>query len=294
MTMTLKTIFGLFPIFLAQGALAIAPGDIPFIERTAQRGNDASQVLLATAYLNGDGGLPKVPGLAAHWFEQAALQGNSFAEERIGDLYEQGLGVTANPVLAFDWRIRAARQGNPQAQVKVARMYLAGLGVKQDRAEAMNWLQRAAAEGNAEAQFLLGKLGHEEATTPKARSEAMSWLELAARQGYQDAVELFHLLVSVGHDLENDFHRHRPNLVRMASDGDVEAQFMLAQRYEHGTSGEKKDMAAAVRWYERAAEGGHRTAMTALSRIYGEGDGVPRDTDAARKWAERASAASTR
>ena len=257
-------------MFLAPCALAISSDDIPLVERMAGRGNDAAQVLLATAYLDGDGGLPKDPQLAAHWFELAALQGNGFAEERIGDLYEKGIGVAANPVLAFDWRLRAARRGNPQAQVKISRMYMAGLGVKQDKAEGMAWLRRAASEGNAEAQFLMGKLAHEAATTPRARVEALSWLELAARKGYEDAVELFNLLESVGHGIEDGFHGHRPNLIQLASDGDLEAQFLLAQRYERGTVGMRRDLGEALRWYERAAAGGHRAAAWARDRMRGE------------------------
>lgn len=274
--------------------LALTADEAGLVSRGALRGNDASQVMLAVAYLKGDGGLPKDAAQAAHWFELAALQGNAFAQERIGDLYEQGIGVTASPVLAFDWRLKAATRGNLAAQVKLAKMYLAGSGTARDERQARDWLERAAVEGSAEAQFLLGRMAHQAADSPAHRTEARNWLEQAARQGYERAAELLNLIESIGYSVEEGWHQHVPELSRLANDGDPEAQFLLAQRYEHGGDGIPRDPPQALRWYKAAAGNGHRASMLALSHIYESGSGVPRDVEAARSWARRATGAGQR
>ena len=268
----------------------MSPEDIPLLTRNAERGSDASQVLLATAYLDGDGGLVVDPVRAAHWFEVAALQGNGYAQERIADLYQSGHGVKANPVLAFDWMMKAAQRGNLQAQIKLARMYQQGLGTTKNPAQSRYWLERAATEGNAEAQYLIGKMDHATATSRPEELQALSWLEKAAKQGYDRAIKLIGELKSLGYGANEEWHHRLPQIQKLAADGDPEAEFQLAQRYEHGAGGFEKNAREALRWYERSATNGNRPAMLALSHIYAQGLGVAPDPGQARKWADRANA----
>jgi TPR repeat protein len=279
---------------VALDAAALSPADIPLIARNAQRGDDASQVLLATAYLDGDGGLAKDPVLAAHWYELAALQGNSFAQERIADLYLAGTGVRQDPRLAFDWMLKSAERGNLRAQVKLAQMYQQGTGTASDPEKARFWLERAAVEGSAEAQYLLGKMDHAAAADRSGRLQARTWLERAAKQGYDKAIMLLNEIESLGYGAEESWHRRLPDIRKLAEDGDPEAEYQLAIRYEHGTGGVAQNIGEAVRWYERAAEHGNRMAMLALSHLYASGNGVAVDAAKAKAWAERADAAKPR
>jgi len=69
-----------------------------------------------------------------------------------------------------------------------------------------------------------------------------------------------------------------------AERGNVEAQFALAQAYDHGRD-VPKDKTEAVRWYRRAAMQGDAFAQNSLGDNYWEGTGVPQDyTEAARWW----------
>lgn len=69
-----------------------------------------------------------------------------------------------------------------------------------------------------------------------------------------------------------------------AERGNVEAQFALAQAYDHGRD-VPKDKAEAVRWYRLAALQGDMFAQNALGDNYWEGTGVQKDdTEAVRWW----------
>lgn len=69
-----------------------------------------------------------------------------------------------------------------------------------------------------------------------------------------------------------------------AERGNVEAQFALAQAYDHGRD-VPKDKTEAVRWYRLAAMQGDTFAQNALGDNYWEGTGVPKDdTEAVRWW----------
>ena len=285
----IPALLSILPLLLSPHAMALQPADLPLIVRNAEGGSDAAQVLLATAYLDGDGGLAPDAARAAHWFELAALQGNRYAEERIADLYLAGRGVPANAAVAFDWMLKAAERGNLQAQVKLARMLIAGQGVTADPVRARTWLERAATEGNAEAQYELGRLAHAGARSEAERQQARTWLERAALQGYKQAAALIKEITSLGYGADEEWHHRQPDIERLARDGDVEAAYQLARRYESGTSGYHQDRHQALLWYLRAAEGGKREAMAVLARIYANGEGVARDPDTARRWAEAAS-----
>lgn len=252
---------------IASVGMAMTPEEMTVILREAEGGSAASEVLLAQAYLDGDGGLAKDPAAAARWFEAAALQGNGYAEEKLGDLYAQGLGVAHNPRLAADWLEKAANRGIVPAQLKLGKMLLDGQGIARDPAKARYWIERAAIEGNAEAQFLLGSMYHAGEDIEANQGIAKSWFEKAAQQGYESAIPLLRLIEKISYLLEEGWYHRLPELHKLAEDGDLEAQYQLAQRYELGIDGLRKDPQTALLWYQRAAAGGHPIAKKALEEM---------------------------
>lgn len=247
----------------------------------ARNGNEGAQVQLAGHYLNGTGGFAQNPQLAALWFERAAIQGNAYAELRLGDLYEAGLGVARNLKVAADWREKAANRGNTMAQLKLARMYRDGEGVDRNLRQADYWFDRAAVEGDDEARQELATLRREEAMT------------LRPGQRDQQALGFVHLLDYPEFRIEEVWHHRLPELQKLADDGDLEAQYVIGTHYLQGSYGKVRSVDLAVSWFKRAAAGGDRRAARALARIYGQGgDGLPADPQLAQYWAARAAALS--
>jgi uncharacterized protein len=72
-----------------------------------------------------------------------------------------------------------ADQGNARAQDFLGFMYADGLGVPQDYAEAMRWRRRAANQGNALAQIAIGLMYRDGHGVPKDYIRAYMWFELA-------------------------------------------------------------------------------------------------------------------
>ena len=82
---------------------------------------------------------------ALNWFLRASLQGNSFAQARLGAMYRDGLGVEQNHAKAVKWFRKSADQGNSTAQIALGIMYWKGMGFPQDDDEAIKWLKSATA-----------------------------------------------------------------------------------------------------------------------------------------------------
>ena len=63
------------------------------------------------------------------------------------------------------------------------------------------------------------------------------------------------------------FAQDRLNVLclKLAEEGDENAQFLLGRMYEQGT-GVKRDEVEAVKWYRKAAARGHRLAEKEIKR----------------------------
>ncbi|AML49408.1 hypothetical protein AYM02_08905 [Coxiella burnetii] len=77
---------------------------------------------------------------------------------RLGQMYENGLGVQKDPETAFQLYMKAAEQNYLKAQYAIGTYYLQGKGVPQDYEKAISWFIRAALKGSLQAQFVLGNI----------------------------------------------------------------------------------------------------------------------------------------
>lgn len=280
---------GLATFIMAGTAHAMTPEELTLVRHSAEDGSPSAQLMLGLAYRRGDGGLSKDDSVAAKWLEKSAVQGNAYAENELGDMYLDGLGVAQSPSLAVDWWEKAGRRGNVNAELKLGKALLEGKIVPRDTERGRNWLERAADEGNAEAQYLLGKMYLDGQWVQPDPNHAKTLLERAALNGYESAVKLLHTIESFGYSMEDELRGGQPKLQKLAADGDPEAQYRLGLSLEHGTLGTPKNVPEAIKWYQRAAGAGNHRAMRALARIYGQGaEGVASDPAQAHEWTQKA------
>ena len=124
---------------------------------------------------------------AVEKFTSAAEQGDASAQNTLGVMYDQGLGVSQDYAEAARWYMLAAEQGHAIAQFNIGKMYNVGLGVTQDYAQAVRWYMLAAEQGIASAQFLLAFMYSEGQGVTQDYVKAHMWLNLAAAQGHEAA-----------------------------------------------------------------------------------------------------------
>jgi TPR repeat protein len=125
--------------------------------------------------------------IAMRAFRVDAEQGNAKAQNNIGYLYEQGLGVGQSYPEAMAWYRKAAAQQLPQAQFNIATLYFYGFGVEKNLREALKWLRLAAAQKLPEAEYLLGLAFFEGQGVRADPKVALDWFHKAALQGHSGA-----------------------------------------------------------------------------------------------------------
>lgn len=94
-----------------------------------------------------------------------------------------------------------------------------------------------------------------------------------------------------GNSAYSSFIRYHSDLLELADNGDVNAQYQVGEWFfDHG-KGKPSDAFnyIAVYWYLKASNGGHIVAQFKLASCYEEGIGVTKSYDEALKWYEKAS-----
>ncbi len=77
--------------------------------------------------------------------------------------------------------------------------------------------------------------------------------------------------------------------LRLAKEGDADAQFQVATAYDMGSSVEK-DPAKALDWYQKSAAHGKGSAMIQIAHHFEAGTGVEKDIPTAKEWFLKAQA----
>lgn len=77
----------------------------------------------------------------------AASKDDAFAQNVLGTMYAQGLGVERNYERAADWFFKAQALGLPEAMANLAKMYTTGLGLPQSNTAALQYYREAAIAG---------------------------------------------------------------------------------------------------------------------------------------------------
>jgi len=133
-------------------------------------------------------------GLAAHQrgdyatsyreLQKAANQGNPKAQNLLGFLYGEGLGVAQNHTEAFRWVRSAAEQGYSLAQHNLGFIYASGRGVPKNDVLAYKWASLAAAQGHKGAQYQLDIYGRgmtrEQIAEANRLAEEVPWKKAGA------------------------------------------------------------------------------------------------------------------
>lgn len=152
----------------------------------AEQGDAAAQNMLGVMYSEGVG-VPENDAEAVHWYRLAAEQGHAEAQLVLGGMYDKGKGVPENDVEAVRWYRRAAEQGHANAQVMLGVMYSNGTGVLRNDMLAFMWSNIAAASGNTAAlpikTIAAAKL------LPEQRAEAEHMSSLCMQSNYKDCAD---------------------------------------------------------------------------------------------------------
>jgi len=194
--------------------------------------------------------------------------------------------LAEDPAFAAEQVRKAAISGDPAAQLSWGLMLLDGHGTPRDLDAAFRWIQLSARAGGRDAANMLGRCHELGWGTPANLTIAARCYRAAAEAGHAWAQFNLACLLLREDGVPGDPTEALTLLARSARHGNAKAMNMLGRCCEEGWRGPPK-LAAARRWYLRAARGGcFRGAFHTARHLIVEGH-----IDKAIAWLRRSIAA---
>jgi len=157
-----------------------------YLKAAAERGYRIAQNNLGVLYFEGLG-VSQSYETAAYWYQQSAEQGDQVAQSNLGVLYREGKGVPQSMEIAFQWFELAAKTRDWYAQFNIGYMYLNGFGVERNPELAYDWFMVSARQNYEPAMFQLGEMHRLGLHGEQDEARALYWYNLAANLGHQEA-----------------------------------------------------------------------------------------------------------
>ena len=280
----------------------------------AQRGDANSQYQLAQMYEHG-----KEVGIdyrkAEYWYLKAAIQGNIYAQDRLGWIYQDPIGGLQKHIESTYWYRKAAEQGYAPAQNSLGFAYRFGTGIKQDYATSIFWYLKASEQNYAPAQRNLGITYEKGYGVQKDYLTAAEWYRKAAENGDGRAANYLGVLYRDGLGVKQDQqlalkwfkkaadkndYEGKQNFISLnklsfdqylvlAKEENAQAQQHVCHMYVDGDEVEV-DYGEAVKWCTKSAILGYVNAQEDLARMFFGGSIIEQDYQSAYIWAVVASA----
>ncbi len=143
-------------------------------------------------------------------------------------------------------------EDNADAMYNIGLLYMKGLGVKQDYKLTKQWFKRAAFYGSADAAYNLGAIYMGQKFGFPSKKDALYWWTEAANQGHIDSQYNLGVLLAFGHASKADPKSALSWWYKAATKGQKQAAQALAEAYQKGLFGLKKDNKLATYWQKRA------------------------------------------
>ena len=256
--------------------------DLLSVLTAAEKGNADAQNTLGGMYAEGIG-VAKNDVQAAQWYRKAAVQGHGLGQRNLGFMYRNGRGLAENDEQALHWYRKSAEQGNPLGQRGLAWMYTYGKGVEQSYEQAVHWYREAAEQGDATAQNNLGLMYQEGEGVAQNDELAVRWYRAAAEQGDAAAQNNLGDMYAEGQGVAQHDELAVHWFRKAAEQGNAYAQFSLGLMCQAG-QGVVPNAEQAMHWYRKAAEQGNATAQNNLGWMYRAAEGVALNDERAVHW----------
>ena len=207
------------------------------------------------------------------------------ALNRMGELYDRGLGVKQDWARSFELYQKAAILGNPYAEANLANALFFGIGTERDLKEAMRWAL-IGAEGDV--PMALNQVGWQYRMGMGVAADAAE-----ARRRYQRSAELGDITGEsqlgwmYAHVQPLDYNLAMTWYRKAADQNDETAENNIGYLYENAL-GVAQDYGQAVAWYQKAAAQDYPRAQFHLGNLYALGHGVAHDAAKAQELMKKA------
>ena len=207
---------------------------------------------------------------AASCFADSAEMGESRAQDYLGRMYIDGLGVQQNPRKGLFWLKKAALQNNSAACYTLGKIYQSGTLVQKDNSKAIAYFRKGDERYDAASQVELGHHYRNGLGVKTDLAMAFDYYQKAALaygnddgEAYFRVANAYDLGLGVKQDAEEAFFAY----AKAADLGHARAQFKIAGKYRDGSNVVNKNSEEALHWFALSAEQGFEEAAIERDKL---------------------------
>ncbi|MDV7201103.1 tetratricopeptide repeat protein [Roseovarius sp. 10] len=228
--------------------------------------------------------------------DQAAREGNTFAQLIMGERYRDGLGVPQNLFLAKNYFLEAAEQDDGAILMLVGILLGSKYSEVNDVDAGLEWLIRLSNSTDeyykrTAVSWLAGTHYWGWYGVERDTSEAAHWIKLGAELGDPESLYLLGNLYRSGTEVPQNYALARETWHRGAELGSVRAAYSLGLSLVNDDHGDT-DFNAAMYWMLIPVRNNDAMAQYMLGRWFEHGIGVPQNYETAHMWYNIAAAGS--
>lgn len=253
-------------------------------ERAADLGNVEAQFKLGTAAY-----LEKRYDIAKVRFEQAVAQNHPDAQNDLGVMYLNSLGVSRDAIKAVRLFRLSAEAGNAWAMGNLAMCLYEERGCARDDPETYLWSHRAAEAGSTWGQYYAALCLMNGIGTPVDQERAVGLFREAWENGFVAAGHQLGCAYELGCGVEQDQQKAAKWYFDTGHKGHAQSEYKIGEFWLRAVaSGGQTNLDEALFWFGRAAEKGHAPALLELGHLHRDGTGVAQDRGKALEFYARA------
>jgi len=201
---------------------------IMWFGKAAHKDNEKACFLMGEILLS-DEHLERDLEMATNFFERGATLGSSDCQNRLGIMYQKGLGRQKDFNQAYSLFMLSSLQNDPLGHYLLGAMYMNGVGIEKDVLRAFELFTKSADQGLAEAHLELGAIYGKGEVTPKDRQKSIRHYEIAAKQGNALANSNLGIIYLNGDGADQNVELGVEYLAKAAQLGDDGAKSMLVE-----------------------------------------------------------------
>lgn len=193
---------------------------------------------------------------AFNYFRMSGEKGNINGLNKLGEMYENGKGITKNLSLAKYWYQKAADQGHSDAKKNLERLKSAESASSNNNSILNKSGQELFTIGN---DYYRGQNGK-----TKNYTLAAYFFKLSSEKGNSEGQLYYGYMFEKGYGVEQNYIEAFNWYHKSAEQGHLHGQYYLGAMYENGR-GTFKDISQAKYWYQKAAAQGQEDAKKRLA-----------------------------
>lgn len=264
---------------------------LPLYARAADLGNAGAAKDLGDIYRFGQYGVPQDYALARRWYRRAMEMGEADSIAALGYMSEMGQGGPKDEAEARRLYRIASDRGSGWGAENLGVMLQTGGGGPKDEVAAARFIRLAVDRGQTSAMRRLGDYYRNGTGVERDVQMAIAWYRKAADQDDTTAMVALGDLANSGSGMPRDEGAARIWYLKAADAGDADGMRSLARALSASEfTGQPSDNPGAVKWYHKLAETGEPADAAAAAAAFAEGQVVPTDLKAARRYYEKARA----